>query len=65
MFQFPTRTITSENAVEVWRSPTTFQSEKKLKEAALQHIISVRSIDQITGFEETFRSPDMVREYVE
>ena len=49
----------------LWRSATTFQSEKKLKEAALQLIFSVRSIDQIPGFEETFRSPEMVREFVE
>ena len=60
------RTITSQNAVEFWRSATTLpKSEKKLKEAALQHIFSVRSIDQIPGFEETFRSPEMVREFVD
>ena len=49
-------TITSENAVEVWRtvwrSATKFKSEKKLKEAERRHIFSVRSVDQITGFEE-------------
>ena len=44
----------------LWKSDNTkFKSEKRRKETGQRHI------DQITGFQETFRSPEVVREFVE